>query len=194
MSRSFSANQIKIIGCLTKNPKEKGKLSILQLQRRTKLNRKTILNTVNQMIETGSRIRIIPAIPDTQEQVKNTGHIQVYWGKDPVPPADAPVKPDDTSAGIKHDANKPRTDLVFTDFRNALMEVAKVGTAGAEKYSDSNWLLVENGIERYRSAAYRHLLQPADTINEDDFDLLHMAHAAWSILAALELILRNKKG
>ena len=50
---------------------------------------------------------------------------------------------------------------------------------------------MENGIERYRSAIYRHLLKQPEEINTDDFDLLHMAHVAWNALAALELILRK---
>ena len=94
------------------------------------------------------------------------------------------------SAGKKEDAGKGRHALVLGDFKRALNEVVKVGTEGAKKYEDSNWLLVENGIERYTDAQYRHLLE-GKGINKEDFGLLHAAHTAWNALAALELILRE---
>jgi len=90
--------------------------------------------------------------------------------------------------GAKLDANKPDCDLVFGGFAKALLEVAKVGTFGAVKYTDNGWKSVPNGIRRYRSAAYRHLL--ALEFLDKDSNLPHLAHAAWNCLAALEL-LRN---
>lgn len=90
--------------------------------------------------------------------------------------------------GAKLDANKPDCDLVFSSFSNALLEVAKVGTIGAKKYTDNGWESVPNGIRRYRSAIYRHMLSLK--FLDDDSSLPHMAHAAWNCLAALELLLR----
>lgn len=77
--------------------------------------------------------------------------------------------------GHKHDEDKPRWDLMPMD---ALDEVAKVFTGGANKYDDRNW---EKGIKygRIYAAMLRHLSQfwQGKTINKDDFNLHHLAHA-----------------
>ena len=99
---------------------------------------------------------------------------------------------EDLITGKKDDSGKGRYSMVLGDFKNALREVVKVGTNGAKKYEDSNWLKVDKGIERYSDAEYRHLLE-GDGINTEDFGLLHAAHAAWNALAVLELMLREKK-
>lgn len=55
--------------------------------------------------------------------------------------------------GQKYDSEKPRWSLI--PFKQ-LTEVVKVLTAGAEKYDDYNWQDVDNGKDRYFSAAMRH--------------------------------------
>lgn len=92
--------------------------------------------------------------------------------------------------GAKLDSGKPRMGLVLQGFRKALSEISKVGTAGAEKYSDNGWMSVPNGEARYEDALLRHLL--ADEEIDQDFGLSHRAHMAWNALALLELELRNK--
>ena len=94
--------------------------------------------------------------------------------------------------GAKLDANKIDSDLVLSSFSRALIEVCKVGTFGANKYSRGGWLQVANGEERYRSAGLRHWLYEAAGEEVDgDSLLLHKAHRAWNALAELELFLRN---
>lgn len=92
--------------------------------------------------------------------------------------------------GAKLDAGKNRLGLVMRGFTRALFEVGRVGTYGAEKYTDNGWLEVENGEERYMDAAYRHLAE--DELNPFDTSaaLFHLAQAAWNLLAVLELRLR----
>ena len=102
-----------------------------------------------------------------------------------------------TELGAKLDGDKPDMDLVLGGFSKALIEVAKVGTAGAKKYSRNGWKSVPNGIKRYTSAELRHYFkEETEGPIDPDFGLLHSAHKAWNALAALELILeeRNKKG
>lgn len=97
-------------------------------------------------------------------------------------------KPSDP--GAKLDVGKPRLGLVLGDFSRALVAVGEVGTFGANKYSDSGWLCVPNGIDRYTDALLRHLF--AEFSNEtidSDSELLHAAHSAWNALARLELLL-----
>ena len=92
-------------------------------------------------------------------------------------------------SGVKHDLGKPRPSLVLGTMAKAINEVTKVATFGAEKYSDNNWLLVENAKQRYTDAMYRHLL--AGEGFDPESGLRHAAHAAWNALARLELELRE---
>ena len=95
--------------------------------------------------------------------------------------------------GAKLDAGKVRMGLVFNGFAAALCEVAKVGTYGANKYTDNGWREVPNGIERYTDALHRHLNAEAQGEGCDcDTGLLHAAHTAWNALARLELLLRSE--
>ncbi len=89
--------------------------------------------------------------------------------------------------GAKLDAGKPRLGLVLGGFANALVEVGKVGTFGARKYSDDGWKQVPDAEARYTDALLRHLL--TESAGEDvdpDSGLLHAAHTAWNALARLE--------
>lgn len=95
--------------------------------------------------------------------------------------------------GAKLDAGKNRLGLVLGEFSNALWAVGLVGTKGARKYTDSGWLEVPNGEERYTDAMLRHWVKE-QTEGEMDMDthFLHAAHTAWNALARLELMLRNR--
>ena len=100
-----------------------------------------------------------------------------------------PHDKDQHQPGAKLDAGKPRPWLVLGGFRCAIKEVVAVGTMGAEKYSDNGWLEVPNAQQRYLDAAFRHLL--ALDVRDAESDLPHLAHAAWNILAVLELRARG---
>lgn len=93
--------------------------------------------------------------------------------------------------GAKLDAGKPRVSLVLLGFQDALIEVAKVGTMGANKYTDNGWLSVPQGRERYSDALLRHFLTPEEWDKESK--LLHAAHTAWNALAVLQLQLNEMK-
>jgi len=116
----------------------------------------------------------------------------------PVRPADRPDGPGDHDPnglerhepGAKFDAGKPRIGLMIGDFSRALVDVARVSTHGAAKYSDHGWRMVPDGVARYTDALYRHLLAERDGGGLDaESGLLHAAHAAWNALARLELML-----
>jgi len=97
---------------------------------------------------------------------------------------------DPHEAGAKLDAGKIRAGLVLLGFPRALLEVAKVGTYGAKKYTDNGWMEVPNGEQRYTDAMLRHLMQDAKgEVLDGDTKLMHKAHMAWNALAVLELAL-----
>lgn len=96
--------------------------------------------------------------------------------------------------GAKLDAGKNRLGLMVGGFSKALEAVGQVTTFGANKYSPGGWQHVENGVERYTDALYRHLLKEAQGEEVDaDSGLMHAAQSAWNALARLELMLREPK-
>lgn len=99
-----------------------------------------------------------------------------------------------TEKGVKLDKEKPRMDLVLGEFTRALEEVCKVGTFGANKYTDKGWVEVKNGIERYLSAMLRHYMKFRRGIQKDEESgLSHLSHMVWNALAVLELYKRNEE-
>jgi len=91
--------------------------------------------------------------------------------------------------GAKLDAGKPRVGLALSGFSHALLEVAKVTTYGAEKYTPNGWVSVPNGVERYTDAMLRHYLAESVDQHDEESGLLHAAQVAWNALARLELML-----
>ena len=93
--------------------------------------------------------------------------------------------------GIKYDKQKPRIFEMIEDFKEPLIEVAKVWAFGADKYAKHNWAYVENAIDRYSNALLRHMLE-GDT-KDDESELLHASHVAWNALARLYFIIQKQK-
>lgn len=101
-------------------------------------------------------------------------------------------KPNDP--GAKLDQGKNRLGLVMFGFAKALQEVCKVGTYGAQKYSDNGWMQVPDGQSRYTDALMRHLMKEAEGEEIDpETNLRHAAQVAWNALSRLELMLREKE-
>lgn len=97
--------------------------------------------------------------------------------------------------GAKLDQGKNRLGLVLFGFARALEEVGKVGTYGANKYSDNGWMQVADGERRYTDAMFRHLMKEAKGEDTDqDTGFFHAAHAAWNALARLDLMIKNREG
>lgn len=85
----------------------------------------------------------------------------------------------------KADAGKPRLSLVPTEI---IRNIAVIREYGNNKYGDpENWRTVE--VERYRDAAYRHLLayidDPASV--DDESGLPHLWHLACNVAFLCEL-------
>lgn len=76
---------------------------------------------------------------------------------------------------IKHDAGKPRYDLIPPEF---LLETAKVLEYGARKYAPNNWAAGADW-SRYFGALQRHLWAWwSQEENDPETNLSHLAHAA----------------
>lgn len=89
------------------------------------------------------------------------------------------------AAGRKFDADKPRYDLVPPQ---ALEEVAKVLTFGAQKYDDDNWKKVPGLRRRYFAAGMRHLWAWfKGERTDEETGLSHLAHAICCFMFMLEL-------
>lgn len=99
----------------------------------------------------------------------------------PAPPTPEPaVAPaEGLAGGVKHDAGKPRMDLLPPE---ALSEVAAVLALGAEKYAAHNW---RKGFaySRLIAAALRHVFAWVGGENTDpESGKSHLAHAACCLL------------
>ena len=83
-------------------------------------------------------------------------------------------------AGQKRDSAKPRMDLIPPLME---MEVARVLTFGAEKYSANNWRQVPDLQQRYIAAAKRHInaIQQGEEIDPES-GLRHAAHAVCCLM------------
>lgn len=101
------------------------------------------------------------------------------------------------SPGAKADAGKNRVWLFLAGFSNALEEVAKVTTIGANKYTPNGWVDVPEGQSRYMDAFGRHLLKlgTGEVFDEPPLGTgcYHKAAMIWNLLAAFELELREEK-
>ena len=86
--------------------------------------------------------------------------------------------------GIKYDSEKPDYSLIPP---NALEDVAKVLTHGAQKYDRNNWQHLENLDNRYFAAAQRHLwaLRRGET-SDPETGIHHAAHAICCMMFMVE--------
>lgn len=95
--------------------------------------------------------------------------------------------------GQKHDHGKPLAGTLPQYFPRVLLEVAKVSTMGAAKYTRAGWLTVPDGETRYFDASCRHLLASQISENDPESGLNHLDHAIWNLMAVRELQIRNEE-
>lgn len=106
-------------------------------------------------------------------------------------------------SGAKLDAGKVDMSLLLLMW-DALVEVARVGTYGAKKYTRGGFLEVPDGATRYTAAMLRHLgKELKETYDYDPFmdtpeglefkgKIRHDAQTAWNAIARLQLTLRKE--
>ncbi len=122
---------------------------------------------------------------------------KAWAGMPPLPPlssvrpAPAPKSQPEISergAGLKFDGGKPRWNLLMAGMPAAVLSVVQVLSFGAQKYEAHSWRQVENGLERYTDALYRHLNAYATgEVNDPESGLPHLAHALTNLMFILEL-------
>lgn len=102
------------------------------------------------------------------------------------------IPPEKNNSGVKYDQGKEMMSLLPPE---ALLELGKVMTYGAQKYEKENW---RKGIsyQRLMDAAQRHLLkfQSNKYLDTDDESKLHhLAHAAVNLIMLLQFELEGRK-
>ena len=103
------------------------------------------------------------------------------------------VEIDPHAPGAKLDSGKPLAGVLL-EFSRALEAVVAVGTFGANKYSRSGWMSVQDGERRYTDAMMRHLLKHGQGEEFDpEHGIEHLAAVIWNACAALELRLRREE-
>lgn len=80
---------------------------------------------------------------------------------------------------------KPRWELIPLD---AVEEIVKVYTMGAEKYAPNAWKDIPDAYDRYKAALLRHITayDKGERFDKES-GLSHLAHAAWNAIAILWL-------
>lgn len=97
-------------------------------------------------------------------------------------------------AGLKFDQGKIQPRLLYSGVPNALEEIVRVLTFGAQKYAPDSWQHVENAEERYQDASYRHdAARNKGEPRDQETGLLHRAHHIVNELFLLELEIRKWK-
>jgi hypothetical protein len=101
------------------------------------------------------------------------------------------VKQDVPEIGRKFDVGKNKYGLLPPI---SLDEVVKVLTFGSQKYSENNWMYVEDGENRYFDAAQRHMWAwKRGELTDSETGLSHLAHAVCCLMFLNELpYVKNK--
>lgn len=96
--------------------------------------------------------------------------------------------------GQKNSSSKPKIGTVLKVFKNAFVLIAARAEGGHEKYfsTDADWqnfTRVQNPDSSYLDAELRHCLEIFGSESEGRLD--HLAAAAWSSMARLEIAARR---
>lgn len=96
-----------------------------------------------------------------------------------------PVKVSRENKSVKNDIidDKLRWDLLPME---EIEDIVKVYHAGAKKYGPNKWQNLDNGFERYRAAAARHIMAYLKGERMDkETNVHHLAAAAWNVITML---------
>jgi hypothetical protein len=97
------------------------------------------------------------------------------------------------TADMKYDGGKMFASLPFLDFPDAIQELIKVSTFGANKYARHSWKVVPNAMMRYEDALARHFLSQFIEDKDAESGISHKAHLAWNALATLQMSIEDRR-
>lgn len=103
---------------------------------------------------------------------------------------DDPEKPQDD---LKYDGGKIMAAIPFQDFPDAIKDLCRVSTMGAEKYERHSWMEVPDKKVRYTDAFARHFLSSFHEDVDPESKISHLAHLAWNCLALLQMEYDNEE-
>ena len=89
--------------------------------------------------------------------------------------------------GLKNDFkdDKLRWDLLPLA---EIEDIVRVYHMGAKKYAPNNWKNLPDGINRYKAALFRHLMEfEKGNMIDDETGCYHLAQCAWNAIAMLYL-------
>lgn len=96
-------------------------------------------------------------------------------------------------SGMKFDGGKGFASLPFLDFPDAIQELVKVSTFGANKYARHSWKTVPDASMRYEDALARHFLSQFIESKDSESGISHKAHLAWNALATLQMAIEAER-
>lgn len=132
----------------------------------------------------GAFYRTVKKCPDTAEKFSQ---VEFFKNLDECQSINRGERNADT--GLKYDGGKLKAGIL-EDFPLALKAIAEVGTFGAKKYARSSWQNIDNAVERYTDAMWRHRLsEGVDT----ESGLPHYYHELWNMMVIVELKEREKQ-
>lgn len=96
----------------------------------------------------------------------------------------------DKTISVKYDEGKLKYSLLVEGMPLALEKVVRVLEYGARKYKPNGWKDIDNSIERYKEALYRHVLNLDGGLfakdNESGFE--HLAHIVCNAMFLMEIL------
>lgn len=91
------------------------------------------------------------------------------------------------SKALRYNEDKPKLSYIL-EFPHAIEALARIMELGAEKYGDGNWKLGGKPDKEYMDSMMRHLRSFVEgEMYDKDSGCSHVGHAAWNLLALIEL-------
>lgn len=171
----------------------KGRIAISNLSREDKDMINSILDGINKKDEEEKGYLYTVKVAcekdikkgDTEVTLSYEGRMEFDVPVEYVSKSDNTLFENKESKSAKNDIidDKLRWDLLPME---EIEDIVRVYHAGAKKYGPNKWQNLDNGFERYRAAAARHLMEymKGERIDSDT-GAFHLAQCAWNCIAML---------
>jgi hypothetical protein len=90
-----------------------------------------------------------------------------------------------SDSGLKYDQDKNRVDLIPP---SAILAIGEILTYGSRKYGPNNWQKLDNGLDRFYGAAFRHLLawRKGEKLDPES-GISHLSHALTNLAFMVDI-------